>query len=181
MKSRSNWLKHTREYSKQTNSGRKYFMVHKNHHSPDLLQDSSFASVNLNSSQLIKQQNNSLLISPKPRTYSKSPLLNALDEKVFLQQLKKKDSELQLLRKLYNETNKKLKSFETFKKFQENSLIKLPELSFTRNKSSQNYKPDSFLEVSNNPFHQPRFPKNRPKLFSNNPITGCKSPTLRYN
>ena len=181
MKSRASWLNNTREYLKQDRPKKKYFKVHKNLHNFDFSPKS-----------LTPISNRKLHMPAESTTPDLSPIkvLKTLDVSPTLHQiLKEKDSQISNLKQLYEEANSRLKNVENqrFVKMNlENLSINSPKRSIlpnlsvlnnslvptkvTRNKSTQNYRLDSF-----NYFHilnQTRFTKNRPKIVLGNPITG---------
>ena len=181
MKSRASWLNNTREYLKQDIPKKKYFKVHKNLHNFDFSPKS-----------LTPISNRKFQMPVESATPDLSPvkLLKPREVPPALHQiLKEKDSEISNLKQLYEEANSRLKNVENqrfVKKNLENLSINspkrslLPDLSVlhnslvpnkvTRNKSTQNYRLDTFTD-----FHllnQTRFTKNRPKIVLGNPITG---------
>jgi hypothetical protein len=120
----------------------------------------------------------------------------------------KKDTELNLLRQLYNQANEKLRTVEKIRFIEGNlknlptndkkspprlpqidnfiqekssngNYTPLPDLNNKRNKSTPSCKYNLFPEMQNHSlFQQPTFTKNRPKIILGNPITGLASPII---
>jgi hypothetical protein len=178
MQSRSYWLQHTRDYSKQ-NCGRRYYNIHKNHHSPHFspeldtaksvrMMNSSLIAPITSDTKFVKLKKNSNLLNPLSDTKNKQEIQQELIKK-----LEEQDLEIINLKKHFEETSQRIKSFERLKLVEHTPRLNLlPELDILRNKSTPSTRP-IFLDLSTHPaFKQPRFPKNRPKLHFNNPITG---------
>ena len=193
MKSRSGWLKHTQEYAKrEKTTGRKYFRVHKNHESPDPKLKNQDSVSPLNRSDAKLHLNESISFTPKPLKNLPISYMKYEDTQSLAKELQKKDEELRILRNLFNENDRRLKSVERFKPSKDNLIghnpselshaketLKaniFPELKSNRNKSTTNCKNDSVLDLMmQSALMQPRYPKNRPKVFLTNPITGIPS------
>lgn len=204
MNNRSSWLHHTRDYLKQDLKGRRYYRVHKNYHDHSPFADEKSPT---NQTRKLREEQSSTP-SPTHIIKLKNSTFKPSEDKDLTQVLIKKDTELNLLRQLYNEANEKLRTVEKIRFIEGNlknlptndkkspprlpqidSFIQekssngnhtpLPELNNKRNKSTPSCKYNIFPEMqSHSLFQQPVFTKNRPKIILGNPITGLASPII---
>lgn len=204
MKSRSEWLNKTRDYTKQFKFGRKYFKVHKNQQSPEELSRINESISPLNASLGAQRPMESYSFTPKPGIKPNasfrvnrvdnispkfpserevSPFFNRMEIKSTSKLVKDyekprietKPFNLELLGK--PKTNIKLRPL--LERTEEKTMKEPPSV---RNFSTPNYRPFSMLDLSSHPaFKQPRYPKNRPKLYMGNPITGILTTNSPYS
>ena len=204
MKSRSEWLRKTRDYTKQFKFGRKYFKVHKNQQSPEELARIRDSSTPLNASlhasrpletysftpkpgmkpHVSFRENQAGNISPKsPREREMSPFFNKMEAKsspkLFVDFEKPRTEIKPINTELLGKPRSIIKLRPLVERNEEKTMREPPPV---RNLSTPNYRPFSILELSSHPaFKQPRYPKNKPKIYMSNPITGVPTFNTPYS
>lgn len=165
MKARFDWEKVAKQSEKFERGGRKRFEMHKNQHnlvlSPIVLDNGVYKE------KIVSK-------TPEPTSFRIAPRPERNDQSFFYKQLKAKESEILNLKRLYNDTSRKLQIYERASSRSKMRQIVLDISSpiYKRN-VTPDYKKNSYLDLQSHPaFIQPKFTKNHPKILLSNPITG---------
>ncbi|OMJ67918.1 hypothetical protein SteCoe_34795 [Stentor coeruleus] len=169
MKSRSEWLKLAGKERKYGKSGKKRFLIHKNHHIKILNLESTLREKDSFLSEHVTTK------TPQPIRIKMFTKLEPIDKKIYWKNPIEKQTEnfdIKTLDKVATANNfgveKKISLESRFKHLKDNS-----ETFIKRYWKVPEYKSYSNLDMVNHPaFAQPKFTKNNPKIMLSNPITG---------
>ena len=180
LKSRSSWLKHNKEISPAA-GGRKRFDVHKNRES--IKEATSIRYSQTPIKQLKSERRHYCLdisAESNSQNFQTKTKLTPINENYYKKKLIEKESEINLLKNMYNNTNQQLLNIKNKLVYNRPSIENFRPVNVSRTDLTPEPRIKSHLDVlKQRIFSQPKYTKSNPKIVFSNPITGI-SPSFAF-